>query len=62
MKSPCFWDGGAALAYPKDDNRWYLHGVNTGGPVGVCALDDFPSLYIRTTEYLQWIAKTIAEN
>lgn len=67
MKDTCSWDGGGPLACYSNgqqnelaqQNRWFLYGVGTGG---LCATPNLPGLYARTTEFLNWITKTVAEN
>ena len=69
LKDTCFWDGGGPLACFQNGangsneldtpNRWFLYGVGTGGS---CATPNFPGIYARMTEFLDWIAKTVAED
>ena len=47
--------GGAMLSSEKNNGRWAVIGITSFGP-SICAHSEYPGVYTRVTEYLDWIA------
>lgn len=41
-------------------SNWYLVGVVSYG--GLCGIKDWPGVYTKTTNYLEWISDNVEEN
>ncbi|KAM8939404.1 ovochymase-2-like [Pelodytes ibericus] len=60
LKSVCQGDSGGPLACPSLANHsiWEVHGITSFGVVG-CIMDKKPSVFTRTSAYIDWINQTI---
>uniref|UniRef100_T1JB02 limulus clotting factor C n=1 Tax=Strigamia maritima TaxID=126957 RepID=T1JB02_STRMM len=57
VQDACPGDSGGPLTWFRD-GRWYLIGVvSAGDPKGTCGNPQFPGLYTRVSNYLDWIGQ-----
>ena len=58
QKSACQGDSGGPLVNQDTNNRFFLHGVvSWGGPR--CSLYQTYSIFVRVTEFVDWINNTL---
>nr|XP_050035767.2 transmembrane protease serine 9-like [Dermacentor andersoni] len=55
-RGSCYGDSGGPFQCKRADGSWVLAGLVSFG--SGCAHRDYPDVYTRVTEYLDWIAKT----
>ncbi|CAH2301357.1 ovochymase-2-like [Pelobates cultripes] len=60
LKSVCQGDSGGPLACQslQDSSTWEVHGVTSFGVVG-CIMDKKPSVFTRTSAYIDWLHQTM---
>uniref|UniRef100_A0A8C5M9H6 Ovochymase-2 n=1 Tax=Leptobrachium leishanense TaxID=445787 RepID=A0A8C5M9H6_9ANUR len=60
LKSVCQGDSGGPLACPSLTNSsiWEVHGITSFGVIG-CIMDKKPSVFTRTSAYIDWIHQTM---